>query len=157
MDIKEEVRRRIAELTRFAYERGFRDGAQSALAEIENIATDDVVQQLGMAPASLDAIAETETSKAADKKRRPAKKTAKKPRRKITSKEDRKPKSIVIQEVVHELLAANGEARRDEVLTAAQTRDARITKFDLGNGLRMLTKRSEIRVAPDDRSRLLPA
>jgi len=145
VDIKEEVRRRIADLTRFAYERGFRDGAQSALAEIENLATDDVVEQLSMEPAPLKAIAEAKstkkkTSKVASKKRQSAK----------------KPKSIVIQEVVHELLAANGETRRDEILTAAQAKDSRITKFDLGNGLRTLMKRSEIKVAPDDRSRLLP-
>jgi hypothetical protein len=151
VDIKEEVRRRIADLTRFAYERGLRDGAQSALAEIENLATDDVVEQLSMASPPLETITDAKaaskkrTSKTAGKKRRPAKKAAK------------KPKSIIIQEVVLELLAANGEARRDEVLAAAQARDSRITKFDLGNGLRTLTKRSEIKVAPDDRSRLLPA
>ena len=143
MDIKEEVRRRIADLTRFAYERGLRDGAQSALAEIENLATDDVVEQLAQVPAPLEAIAE---KKAAGKKRPPARK-----------KSDQKPKSIVIQEVVHELLAKNGETRRDEILAAAKAKDARITKFDLGNGLRTLAKRSEIKVAPDDRTRLLPA
>ena len=38
MDLKKEVRRRIAELTRLAYERGYRDGAQSVLAEIESAA-----------------------------------------------------------------------------------------------------------------------
>jgi hypothetical protein len=145
VDIKEEVRRRIADLTRFAYERGYRDGAQSALAEIENLATDDVVEQLGMVPAPLEAIAETKTSKPAGSKRRSTKEVAK------------KPKSVVIQEVVHELLAANGEARRDEILAVAQARNSRITKFDLGNGLRTLMKRSEIKVASDDRGRLLPA
>ena len=68
MDIKEEVRRRIAELTRFAYERGYRDGAQSALAEIEKIAAEDVIEQLSKARAPLKAIAETRAVE-----RRPAK------------------------------------------------------------------------------------
>jgi len=88
----------------------------------------------------LEAIAKKETTKAIGGKRRPAKKAAK------------KPKSIV----VYELLAVNGEAGHDKTLTAAQVRDSRITKFDLENGLHTLTKRSKIKVALDDRSRLLP-
>ena len=53
------VRRRITDLTRFAYERGYREGAQAALAEIETIAAEDVTQQLEGVPAPLEAIAET--------------------------------------------------------------------------------------------------
>jgi hypothetical protein len=56
MDMKEEVRRRVAELSRFAYERGFRDGAQSALTEMEAIGAEDVVEQLSKEPAALKAI-----------------------------------------------------------------------------------------------------
>ena len=163
MDIKEEVRRRITDLTRFAYERGYRDGAQSALAEIEAIATEDVVEQLGTKPKPLEAIAETKAVEkkpvkvSRSRKRPAARETAAKPKQRKASPDGRKPKSIVVQEALQALLAANGEARRDEVLEAAQAIDPKVTKFDLSNGLRTLTKRSEIKVAPDDRSRLLPA
>ena len=53
MDLKKEVRRRIEELTRLAYERGYRDGAQSALAEIEKHAGEDLAEQLKETPASI--------------------------------------------------------------------------------------------------------
>jgi hypothetical protein len=59
MELKKKVRRHIEELTRLAYERGYRDGAQSALAEIEKIAGEDLAKQLKDAPASLEAPAET--------------------------------------------------------------------------------------------------
>ena len=51
MELKKKVRRHIEELTRLAYERGYRDGAQSALAEIEKIAGEDLAKQLKDAPA----------------------------------------------------------------------------------------------------------
>ena len=59
MELKKKVRRHIEELTRLAYERGYRDGAQSALAEIEKIAGEDRAKQLKEAPASLEAPAKT--------------------------------------------------------------------------------------------------
>lgn len=59
MDLKKEVRRRIVELTRLAYERGYRDGAQSTLAEIEKVAGDDLAEQLKESPASLQALVKT--------------------------------------------------------------------------------------------------
>ena len=62
MELKKKVRRHIEELTRLAYERGYRDGAQSALAEIEKIAGEDLAKQLKEAPASLEAPAETSCS-----------------------------------------------------------------------------------------------
>lgn len=158
MDIKEEVRQRIAELTQFAYERGYRDGAQSALTEIESIAAEDIVEQLGKISAPLEAVAET---KAAEKK--PAKskraKTAKiKPKTKpaATGKQRSKPKTVVVQEALQGLLDTKGEARRDEVLMAAQAKNPAISKFDLGNGLRLLLKQSKIRVSADDNGLLLP-
>ncbi len=55
------------------------------------------------------------------------------------------------------LLDANGQARRDEVLTAAQRENPAITKFDLGNGLRILVKNAKVRVSPDDSGVILPA
>ena len=57
MELKKKVRRHIEELTRLAYERGYRDGAQSALAEIEKIAGEDRAKLLKEAPASLEALA----------------------------------------------------------------------------------------------------
>lgn len=158
MDIKEEVRRRIAEVTRFAYERGYRDGAQSALAEIEKIAAEDVIEQLGRARAPLKAIAETKVVE-----RRPAKakltKAAKgktKAKRAANGKERAKSKTVIVQEALQGLLAAKDEARREEVLTAAQAENPAITKFDLGNGLRVLVKQSKVRVSPEDVGVLLP-
>ncbi|HEX2446880.1 MAG TPA: hypothetical protein VHK26_01670, partial [Methyloceanibacter sp.] len=55
MDLKEEVRRRIADLTQAAYERGYRDGAQSALAEIESASAEDLAEQLKARPTLLEA------------------------------------------------------------------------------------------------------
>ena len=51
---------------------------------------------------------------------------------------------------------AKGEARREEVLTAAQAKNPAITNFDLGNGLRVLVKQSKVRVSPEDTGMLLP-
>jgi len=159
VNIKEEVRARIAELTRFAYERGYRDGAQSALVEIESIAAEDLVEQLGKLPAPLEAIAE---------KKRVRKKPARSKRiRGIQGKHRRKggassngrgkPKTVVVQEALYALLDSKGEARRDEVLAAAQTENSAITKFDLGNGLRILIKNAKVRVSSEDSRLILPA
>ena len=172
MDIKEEVRRRIAELTQFAYERGYRDGGQSALAEIEAIAAEDVVEQLSNEPAPLKALpgkkavakkpATAKKAKAA--KTKPAKATKKvTAQRRLTAdgkangKVPAKPKTMVVQEALQGLLEAKGEARRDEVLTAAQAENPAINKFDLGNGLRTLVKKSKVRVSTEDSAVLLPA
>lgn len=160
MEIKEEVRRRIAELTRFAYERGYRDGAQSALAEIESIATDDVAEQLGKAPAPLEVIAKTKPVRKKPAQSRRTRVTKGRPgsKRNANSKVDRsKPKTVVVQEALQSLLDAKGEARRDEVLAAAQAENSAITKFDLGNGLRILVKNAKVRVSPDDSGVILPA
>jgi hypothetical protein len=158
MDIKDEVRRRIAELTRFAYERGYRDGAQSALAEIESIASEDAVEQLGKAPAPLEAIAEMKAveKKPAKAKRARTTKSKTKAKGAANGKARGKPKTEVVQDALQGILAAKGEARREEVLTAAQAENPAITKFDLGNGLRILVRQAKIRVSPDDRAILLP-
>ena len=180
MDIKTEVRRRITELTRFAYERGYREGAQAALAEIETIAAEDVSKQLEGVPAPLTAIAETKSvdtkrpkpaarpktakkqaNKAKTAKPAPQRKAAKKPAAKLkTAKSkatDAKPKSVVVQEAVRTLLGNKGEARRDDVLKAARAENPDITKFDLSNGIRTLVKRGDIKVASDDPGRFLPS
>ena len=159
MDIREEVRRRIAELTRFAYERGYRDGAQSTLAEIESIATEDVVEQLGKLPTPLDAIVEAKSVRKspAQSKRTRLAKGNRRTKPGANGKDRSKPKTVVVQEVLQGLLDANGQARRDEVLTAAQRKNPAITKFDLGNGLRILVKNAKVRVSPDDSGIILPA
>ena len=160
MDIKAEVRRRITDLTRIAYERGYSEGAQSALTEIESIASEDVVEQVSKLPAPLKAIAKTKTvaKRPARAKRVRATKEKSKAKTKNAKngKERAKPKSVIVQEALHALLAAKGKARRDEVLAAAQAENPAITKFDLGNGLRILVKQSKIRVSPDDSGLLLP-
>jgi hypothetical protein len=43
------------------------------------------------------------------------------------------------------------------VLAAAQAENPGITKFDLGNGLRILIKNAKVGVSPDDSAVLLPA
>lgn len=174
MDIKTEVRRRIADLTRFAYERGYREGAQATLAEIETIAAEDVTQQLEGVPAPLEAVAETKpvdakrqksaakpkagkkaATKAKTAKPAPQRKAAKKPAAKSKA-TDAKPKSVVVQEAVRTLLGNRGEARRDDVLKAARAENPDISKFDLSNGIRTLVKRGDIQVASDDPGRFLP-
>ncbi len=159
MDIKEEVRRRITELTRLAYERGYRDGAQSALTEIESIATEDAVEQLGKLPAPLEAIAETKPvrKKPAQSKRTRATIGKRSSKRIANGKDRAKPKTVIVQEALQSLLDTKGEARRDEVLSTAQAENPAITKFDLGNGLRILVKNSKVRVSPDDSGVILPA
>jgi len=179
MDIKKEVRRRIADLTRFAYERGYREGAQATLAEIETIAAEDVTRQLEGVAAPLEAIAETkqvdtkrpkpavkpktvkkQATKAKTVKSAPKSKAAKKPVAMLktakTKATDAKPKSIVVQEAMRTLLADKGEAGRDEVLKAAQNENPAITKFDLSNGIRTLVKRGDIKAASDDPNLYMP-
>ena len=55
------------------------------------------------------------------------------------------------------LLGSKGEARRDDVLKAAQAENPAITKFDLSNGIRSLVKRGDIKAASDDRDLFLPS
>lgn len=160
MDIKEEVRRRIAELTQFAYERGYRDGMQSALAEIENVAADDVAKLLGERSASRKAIPASKPAKkkpTPSKRAKPKAEAPKAKRAKNSTAKRGKPKTAVVQEALQSLLDSKGKARRDEVLSAAQAENPKINKFDLGNGLRILVKQSKVRVSPDDSSVLLPA
>lgn len=152
MDIKEEVRRRIVDLTRQAYERGYREGVQSALAEIECIATDDVVEQLGSLKVPLNILRKPKASKKRATKERRSAKAMERP---TTS--GNKPKTVVVQEALRTLLTTKGEARRDEVLIAAQEENSKITKFDVSNGLRALMKQSKVRVSAEDNKILLPA
>ena len=153
MDLKEEVRRRIADLTRAAYERGYRDGAQSALAEIESVSAEDLAEPLKETSASLEALGKTSTPG----KRRPA--AAQKPKRRQPKAKVNggTPKAATVQRCIQELIAAKGEARRDEVLTAARAENPKITGQDVLNGIRTLTQRGEVHVDPEERSRLLPA
>ena len=153
MDLKEEVRRRIAELTRFAYERGYRDGAQSALAEIEKVAGEDLAEQLKETSASLQALAET----AAPDVHRPAAVKKQKVQQRKAKPNDAAPKAETVQRCIQRLIASKGEAGRDEVLAAARAENAKITSKDVHNGIRTLTRRAEIRVDPEEKSRLLPS
>lgn len=158
MDLKEEVRRRIADLTRAAYDRGYRDGAQAALAEIESVSAEDLAEQLKATPASLEALGKTTTPG----ERQPA--AAQKPTREPRKSQQPKvkvsggtPKAATVQRCIQELIASKGEARRDEVLAAARAENPKITGQDVLNGIRTLTQRGEVYVDPEERSRLLPA
>ena len=166
MDLREEVRRRIADLTRAAYERGYRDGAQSALAEIESASAEDLAEQLKATPASLQALGKSsmpgKPRPAAAQKPRPA--AAPKQKRQQPKRQALKakvnggtPKAATVQRCIQELIAAKGEARRDEVLAAARAENPKITGQDVLNGIRTLTQRGEVQVDPEERSRLLPA
>jgi hypothetical protein len=157
MDIKEEVRRRIAELTRFAYERGYRDGAQAALTEMEAIGAEDVVEQLRQDPSAMKAIPGKKVIAKKPAKAKPAKASKGNAPAKANGTERGKPKTQVIQDAIQGLLDAKGEARRDDVLAAAQAKNPAITKFDLGNGIRILVKNAKVRVSPDDSGVILPA
>jgi hypothetical protein len=156
MDLKEEVRRRIADLTRAAYERGFRDGAQSALAEIESVSAEDLAEQLRKAPGSLEALERTNGRG----ERRPA--GARKPKRREGRPQPKRkvnggtPKAATVQRCIQELIAAKGEARRDEILAAARAENPNITGQDLLNGIRTLTQRGEVQLDPEERGRLIP-
>jgi hypothetical protein len=153
MELKKKVRRHIEELTRLAYERGYRDGAQSALAEIEKVAGEDRAEQLKEAPASLQALG---TSTAPEVRRRAA---VKKPKvqQQTPKPNGAAPKAVTVQRCIQKLLTAKGEARRDEVLAAARSENPKITSQDVLNGIRTLTQRAEIRVDPEEKSRLLPS
>jgi hypothetical protein len=153
MDLKKEVRRRIEELTRLAYERGYRDGAQSALAEIEKVAGEDLADQLKETPASLKALAKAAAPLA---RRRAAIKQPKvqQPKAKPNGVA---PKAVTVQRCIQRLMTSGGEARRDEILLAAREENPKITSQDVHNGIRTLIRRAEIRVDPKETSRLLPA
>jgi hypothetical protein len=153
MDLKKEVRRRIDELTRLAYERGYRDGAQSALAEIEQATGEDLAEQLKESPASLQALAKA----AAPAARRRA--AAKKPKvqQRTAKPNGAAPKAVTVQRCIQKFLGSRGEARRDEILVAAREENSRITSQDVLNGIRTLTRRGEIRVDPKENNRLLPS
>ena len=153
MDLKKEVRRRIDELTRLAYERGYRDGAQSALAEIEKIAGEDLAEQLQESPASLQGLAATA---APDAQRRTTVKKRQAQQRKSKA-NGGTPKAVTVAQCIQQLIASKGEARRDEVLAAARDENARITAQDVLNGIRTLTRQAAIRVDPEEKSRLLPS
>jgi hypothetical protein len=153
MDLKKEVRRRIDELTRLAYERGYRDGAQSTLAEIENVAGEDLAEQLKESPASLQALAKPA---APGVQRRPTVKKRKVQQRK-TKANGGAPKAVTVAQCIQQLIASKGEARRDEVLAAARDENPRITAQDVLNGIRTLTRQAAIRVDPNEKSRLLPS
>src|SRR5918996_1109831 len=158
MDLKEEVRRRIADLTRAAYERGYRDGAQSALAEIESVSAEDLAEQLKERPASLEALGKTsmpgERRRTAAQKPKRQQPKRQRPEAKVNGST---PKAATVQRCIQELIASKGEARRDEVLTAARAENPKITGQDLLNGIRTLTQRGEVHIDPEERSRLLPA
>jgi hypothetical protein len=152
MDLKKEVRRRIEELTRLAYERGYRDGAQSALAEIEKVAGEDLADQLRETPASLQALAK---AAAPSVRRRAAVKKPKIQQRKAKS-NGAVPKAVTVQRCIQRLIASKGEARRNEILVAAREENPKITSQDIHNGIRTLIRHAEIRVDPKETSRLLP-
>ena len=152
MELKKKVRRHIEELTRLAYERGYRDGAQSALAEIEKIAGEDLAKQLKEeAPASLEALAKTA---APDVRGRAA---LKKVQQRKAKPNGAAPKATTVQRCIQRLIASRGEARRDEVLAAARSENPSITSQDVLNGIRTLTRHAEIRIDPKEKSRLLPS
>jgi hypothetical protein len=155
MELKKKVRRHIEELTRLAYERGYRDGAQSALAEIEKIAGEDMGKQLKEGPASLEAPAKTA---APGVRRRATLKRQKVQQRKAKAKPNgAAPKATTVVRCIQRLLASRGEARRDEVLAAARSENPSITSQDVLNGIRTLTRHAEIRIDPKEKSRLLPS
>jgi hypothetical protein len=153
MELKKKVRRHIEELTRRAYERGYRDGAQSALAEIEKIAGEDLAKQSKEAPASLEAPAKTA---APDVRPRAALNRRKVQQRKAKP-NGAAPKATTVQHCIQRLIASRGEARRDEVLAAARSENPSITSQDVLNGIRTLTRHAEIRIDPKEKSRLLPS
>lgn len=162
MDLREEVRRRIADLTRLAYERGYRDGAQSALAEIESLSADDLADQLKELSEPIKALPETvsiDDRQPAEAKRRKTKQAkAKRPNAKLrkAKRNDAAPKAATVQQCIQALIASKGEAPRDEILAAARAENEQINSRDVSNGIRTLIRRKEIRVAPQDSGRLLP-
>jgi hypothetical protein len=153
MDLKKEVRRRIEELTRLAYERGYREGAQSALAEIEKVSGEDLADQLKETPASLKALAKA----AAPVARRRAVTRKPKVQQPKARPSGAAPKAVTVQRCIQRLMASGGEVRRDEILVAARADNPKITSQDVHNGIRTLIRRAEIRVDPKETSRLLPS
>jgi hypothetical protein len=153
MDLKKEVRRRIEELTRLAYERGHRDGAQSALAEIEKVSGEDLADRLKETPASLQALAKA-AAPVASRRAATTKPTVQQPKAKPNG---GAPKAVTVQRCIQRLMASKGEARREEILLAAREENPKITSQDVHNGIRTLIRRAEIRVDPKETSRLLPA
>lgn len=152
MDLKEEVRRRIAEMTRFAYERGYRDGTQTALAEIESISAEGLVEQLEKTPKPLPVLAEA----AAEEKRRPAKPRKRQTQQRAAKQNGGAPKAVTVQQCIQRLLAEKGAALRSEILAAARTANPAITSQDVSNGIRTLAKNAVVRVDPEESTRLLP-
>jgi hypothetical protein len=153
MDLKKEVRRRIEELTRLAYERGYREGAQSALAEIEKVSGEDLADRLKDTPASLQVLAKAAAPVA---RRRAATKKPKVQQPKVKP-NGAAPKAVTVQRCIQRLIGSRGEARRDEILVAAREENPKITSQDVHNGIRTLIRHAEIRVDPKETSRLLPA
>lgn len=131
MDLKEEAHRRIAEMTRSAYERGFQDGVQSTLAEIDEFAA---AGQSGDVP--VDGQPLIEETAPADKET---------------------PKTTTVERCLAQLLASQREARREDILAAARTVNPKITSQDVSNAIRRLLKHRAISVDSDDKSRVLPA
>lgn len=125
--------------------------SQSALAEIENVAAEDLANQLQESPATLRAL--DQAGAPADGRHPAAEKPRKQPRKKA---DDGAPKAATVQRCIQELIAAKGEARRNEVLGAARAENPRITGQDVHNAVRTLARRGEIRVDPEESSRLLP-
>jgi hypothetical protein len=145
--------RRIEELTRLAYERGYREGAQSALAEIEKVSGEDLADQLKETPAPLKALAKA-VAPVAHRRAATRKPKVQQPRAKPNG---AAPKAVTVQRCIQTLIASGGEARRDEILLAAREENPKITSQDVHNGIRTLIRRAEIRVDPKETSRLLPA
>lgn len=153
MELKKNVRWQIEELTRLAYERGYRDGAQSALAELEKIASENLGKQSKEPAESREAPAKTP---APDVRRRAALKRQQLQQRKAKP-NGAAPKAVTVQRCIQRLIAPKGEARRDEVLAAARAEDPSITSQEVLNGIRMLTRHAEILIDPKEKSRLLPS
>jgi hypothetical protein len=153
MDLKKEVRRRIEELTRLAYERGYRDGAQSALAEIEKVSGEDLADRLKETPESLQMLAKA-AAPVARGRAATRKPKMQQPRAKPNGVA---PKAVTVQRCIQRLIASRGEARRDEILLAAREENPKITSQDVHNGIRTLMRRAEIRLDPKENSRLLPS
>jgi hypothetical protein len=145
--------RRIEELTRLAYERGYREGAQSALAEIEKVSGEDLADQLKETPAPLKALAKAVAPVA----RRGAGTKRPKVQQPKVKPNGAAPKAVTVQRCIQRLIASRGEARRDEILLAARTENPKITSQDVHNGIRTLIRRVEIRVDPKETNRLLPS
>ena len=114
---------------------------------------DDLAEQVKASGASLPAPAKT----AAPDTRRRATAKKQKVQQRTAKLNGAAPKAVTVQRCIQRLMASKGEARRDQVLAAARAEDPKITSQDVLNGIRTLTQRAEIRVDPDEKSRLLPS